>query len=105
MAYIRINYCREFIMVSPEERKSIIDSIDTTLTNTLELNMTDRKTTNFWKKKHYPTLEIPTNIYLLGNGTRDELYQKYKDTHGYISRQEFTNYLRELIKQKIAIVN
>lgn len=105
MAYIRIDYSREFIMVSPEERKSIINSIDTTLSNTLELNMTDRKTTNFWKKKHYPTLEIPTNIYLLGNGTRDELHQKYKDTHGYISRQEFTNYLRELIKQKIATVN
>ncbi len=92
-------------MVTPEERNSIIKSIDTTLSNILELNMTDRKTTNFWKKKHYPTLEIPTSIYLLGNGTRDELHQKYKETYGYISRQEFTNYLRELIKQKIAILN
>ncbi len=103
MSHKQIDYTQHFIMVAPCIRKIIITTIDTTPNNSLELNITNRETTNYWKTKHHPTKDIPTKIYLLGNGTRDELYDKYKIIHGYLDYNEFTNYLRELIKQKIAI--
>ena len=100
-----INYKKCFIMVSEEERNKIIKNIDNTKSNNLELTITQRKTTNFWKTKHYPKNEIPTNIYSLGSGNRYELYVKYKEKYEYIDFTEFTNYLRELHKQKIALIN
>lgn len=65
------------------------------------------KIQDWWFKKHNPDNDIPRNIYLLGSGTIDELCVRYNDTYGhkygYIAREDFIDYTRELIKQNIML--
>jgi len=99
----RIDYTKVFTMVSPHERNIIINNINTII-DFERMEVGERKNI-YWKAKHDPESEIPVRIYLLGNGTRDELYRKYISKYGEksIEFDEFKNYMRELIYQKIII--
>lgn len=88
-------------MVSPERRREIIRQIDNS-----EIMSECKTGKKWWATKHHPKREIPQNIYLLGNGTLLELYQKYiaeyiKENETHIEYKAFINYTRELIKQGI----
>jgi len=100
--YLRDNQWkgRDFVytMLSPSERNEIIRKIDNGLM--LSECETGRKQ-KWWTNKHNPKKTIPTNIYLLGNGTQLELHNKYIKEYGPIEWREFSNYTRELIKQGI----
>lgn len=85
-------------MVSPQERNIIIQNIDSG--NYLLIN---HNTKVWWENKHHPKQVIPTNLYLLGNGRLCELFEKYNDKHEPISRSDFNDYTRELIKQGIML--
>ena len=61
------------------------------------------KKQKWWLNKHNPDNEIPKNIYLLGEGTIEELFNKYRINCRMIERKEFINYTRELIKQNIML--
>jgi len=102
-AFGRINYSKNFTSVSPNERNILIQNIDNI--SDYEFTITRRPTTKFWKTKHHPNDVIPTRIYLLGNGTTNELFQKYNNKYGNnsISIKEFKNYIREMIYQKLLI--
>lgn len=99
----KIDYSKNFISVSPNERNILIQNINNT--PNYEYVQTSRPTTNFWKTKHNPDEQIPTRIYLLGNGTTDELFQKYNNKYGEntINIKEFKNFIREMIYQKLLI--
>jgi hypothetical protein len=99
----RIDYNKIFTMVSPHERNIVIQNINTIID--FEKNEVGERKYLYWKAKHNPEGEIPTRIYLLGNGTRDDLYKKYINKYGEnsIDFDEFKNYMRELIYQKIII--
>lgn len=99
----RINYEKTFVPVSPDKRNIIINNINTI--EDFEVSNTGRSTKKWWKGgKHDPENEIPKNIYLLGSGTFDELYNKYVSKYGnQLSKKEFKDYTRELIKQEIMI--
>jgi hypothetical protein len=60
---------------------------------------------NAWKKKHHPDKAIPRDIYLLGEGTMDNLFEKFKEkyTEYTETKSEFKNYLRELKQQGILV--
>lgn len=92
---------QSYRMTTPEERRTIIQHIDTD--NIIYTRKSEKK---WWATKHHPNREIPKNIYLLGNGTLLELYQKYiaeyiKENDSPIEYKVFINYTRELIKQGI----
>ena len=89
-----------FVAISPECREIIIDNINNGL---LESSVNTGIKDKWWKNKHNPNKPIPTQIYSLGNGTKDELLYKYKIFYGDICNKKFQDYFRELIKQKIMI--
>jgi hypothetical protein len=96
----RQNFQKTFIMVTPNERFNIIEKINNVelVSETIIGNNQD-----WWLKKHNPDSDIPRNIYLLGNGTIEELHKKYIIKYGSIEWDEFINYTRELIKQNIML--
>ena len=61
------------------------------------------QTQKLWLIKHHPDNDIPKNIYLLGQGTIEELYNKYIIKYRMIEWSEFINYTSELIKQTIML--
>ena len=85
-------------MVNPDERNEVIRKI-----NAFEMvsETSTGKRQRWWVGKHNPSNEIPKNIYLLGKGTIQELYDKYVRNYGEMERKVFINYTRELIKQNI----
>jgi len=91
---------KSYKMIGVDERNAIIERIhrkelcSETVTGQQE---------EWWLKKHHPDNEIPRNIYLLGQGTINELYTKYQITYGLIEWNLFINYTREMIKQKIMV--
>ena len=87
-------------MVTRRERFEII--IKTTKGEMVSEVATGKKQ-KWWEKKHNPAEIIPENIYRLREGTIDELYIKYKQQYGHIEWSDFTDYTRELLKQKIMI--
>jgi hypothetical protein len=94
------NFNQTYFMVNPNDRNLIIQQI---INKEIESECVSGRQQNWWLKKHHPENEIPTNIYLLGNGTIKELYDKYINKHGYMEQKEFNNYTRELIKQQIMV--
>lgn len=97
---MRQDFNKIYSMTNSNSRYIIIEKI-----NNKELFSNDisGKRLNWWLNKHYPDNEIPKNIYLLGNGTIKELYERYIKKYNYIEWTEFINYTRELIKQTIMI--
>jgi len=87
-------------MINPSERVEIIEKINR---GEMVSETVTGKKESWWMDKHNPTHKIPTNIYLIGNGTIRDLHDEYIRTYGGIEWSEFINYTRELIKQKIMI--
>jgi hypothetical protein len=92
---------RKYKMVNPEKRMDITRRIDNG-----EMVSECKTGKRWWLSKHHPKREIPQNIYLLGNGTLQDLHQKYiaeytKENDPPIEYKVFINYTRELIKQGI----
>lgn len=94
------NFSKLYNMVYPDERIQIIHKINN---GEMIFETFTGKKENWWNNKHNPNNEIPKNIYLLGKGTIKELYIQYIKNYNYIEWNEFINYTRELIKQKIMI--
>jgi len=95
---IRQDFNKTYRMISPIERLEIIIKINKG--ELISENATGRKCC-WWKNKHNPTNDIPKNIYLLGKGTIQELYNEYRKNYDNIEWKNFIDYTRELIKQKI----
>ena len=87
---------KKYTSISSNERKLIISKIDN---NELDSPVKSGQEKKWWKKKHYPGKPIPTLIWSIFQGTKDEYYNQYL-TYGYISREDFSDYFRELIRQK-----
>jgi hypothetical protein len=83
-------------MVTPEKRNEIISNINNG--KFIEYN---KHTSYWWKNKHHPEQPIPTNLYLLGDGTLCELFERYNMKYDPISKTDFYDYVRELVKQEI----
>ena len=88
-------------MTRPEVRRIIIQRIDSG-----DMVSECKSEKKWWATKHHPKREIPQNIYLLGNGTLQDLHKKYiaeytKENETPIEYKVFINYTRELIKQGI----
>jgi hypothetical protein len=91
------DFTKIYSMVTADERKIIIDNIDTgNLVSECAAGIKNK----WWKNKHHPDKDIPKNIYLLGDGTIQELHYRYREN---IAWSEFINYTRELIKQGIMV--
>ena len=88
-----------YVAVSPEERILIIEQIKRNQLRSGRERDADtyRK---FWDGKHAPEKDIPTAIYLTGNGTFQEQYTRLRLT---LTLREFSNYRRELIYQGIFV--
>jgi len=82
----------------PSFRRFVMQQIDS---GELESECKTGKKNKWWKNRHHPCRQIPTNIYLLGQGTLSELFTAYIANHGDIEKRDFMNYTRELIKQGI----
>lgn len=88
-----------YVAVSPEQRRIIINQIKQG-THPGSGRLRGKEMDYFhWTEKHDPENEIPTVIYLLGNGTFDEHHARYNQ----INRRVLSNYRRELIYQGILI--
>jgi len=96
----RQDFQKTYTMVNPNERLIIIEKINN---GELESETIIGNKQDWWLKKHNPDNEIPRNIYLLGDGTLEELHKKYIIKYGSIEWDEFINYTRELTKQKIML--
>jgi hypothetical protein len=96
----RQDFIKTYNMINPSERIEIIKKINN---GEMISETSNGKKDNWWIDKHNPNNEIPKNIYLLGKGTIQELYEEYIKIYGNIEWSEFINYTRELIKQKIMI--
>jgi hypothetical protein len=90
---------KKYTSISFNERELIIGKIDN---NELDSPVKSGQKKKWWKKKHYPGKPIPTLIWSIFQGTKDEYYNQYL-TFGYISREDFSDYFRELIRQKIIV--
>ena len=88
-------------MVSVNERNLIIAKIDSGEFKSECITGIKNK---WWENKHHPDKEIPKNIYLLGEGTIQELHRRFREKlHCEIDWADFINYTRELIKQGIML--
>lgn len=94
------DFKKTYTMVSPANRDIIIQKINN---HELVSETVTGQRDEWWTNKHHPDSEIPKNIYALGSGKIDDLYDAYNAKHGAMERSEFINYTRELIKQKIMI--
>jgi len=99
MARFKKNEHDIHFMVSPEKRRDIIHKINTR--NYIPLNI---NTHSWWSTKHHPTQHIPTNIYLLGDGKLGELFERYNQQYNPISKKNFYDYVREMIKQGLMYI-
>jgi hypothetical protein len=94
------NWNKEYIMVNPSDRLIIANKCN----NEEMISETKPgKKQKWWKLKHNPNGVIPTNIYLLGKGTIQQLHNEYNKKYDYIEWSDFIDYTRELIKQGIII--
>jgi hypothetical protein len=88
-------------MVNPTIRLSVIELIDA---GELYSETSTGQKEKWWTDKHHPNKEIPKNIYFLGDGSPNQLYDKYVTKFGnVIEKSEFLNYTRGLIKQNILL--
>lgn len=96
------NFDKKYIMCSLTDRQSILSRI---ASGELVSECQNGRKYNWWLNKHNPLAQIPTRIYHLGsNYTIREYYQLYLVQYCInITWEEFINYTRELIKQKIMI--
>ena len=110
---------RHYMAICPEERARIISLIDegsdyasmyATSKNPLKneyLWWRKRGTKGHHKEegKHHPTEEEAVKIWMLGDGTFEEMEKKYIEEYGSESftRKEFMGYFREMVKQKILV--
>ena len=94
------DFTKTYSMVSVNERNVIIANIQS---DVLVSDCVTGVKQKWWKTKHFPEKDIPTHIYLLGDGTIQELHQRFINKHMDISWSDFINYTRELIKQGILI--
>ena len=94
------DFHKTYTMTTLIDRNTIIQKI-----NNSELTSETKtgKKHEWWLRKHNPNSIIPKNIYYLGEGNINKLYEKYINKYGVILWEEFINYTRELIKQKIMI--
>ena len=92
-------YERVYHMINPHERIEIVRKINS---GEMISEFTDGEE-NLWMNKYNPNNRIPTNIYLLGEGTIEELHIKYIENYGNIELSDFIVHTRELIKQKIMV--
>lgn len=88
-----------YVAVSPEQRRIIIDQIKQGTHTGSGRSRGMEKDYFYWKGKHDPENEIPTAIYLRGNGTFDEHHVRYNQ----ISKRDLSNYRRELVYQGILL--
>lgn len=93
-----LNFQKKYKMTKPIERYKIIQKIynEELLPDTII-----GQTQKWWLIKYHPDNDIPKNIYLLEQGTVENLFDKYISKYGIIEWNEFVNYTRELIKQTI----
>ena len=96
----RQDFSKIYSMISPSDRVEIMKKINNG--EIMSETITGNKE-HWWIDKHNPNNEIPKNIYLLGKGSIQQLYDKYIEIYGNIEWSDFINYTRELIKQKIMI--
>ena len=96
----RQDFSKIYSMISPSDRVEIMKKINNE--EIMSETVTGKKE-HWWIDKHNPNNEIPKNIYLLGKGSIQQLYDKYIEIYGNIEWSDFINYTRELIKQKIMI--
>jgi hypothetical protein len=95
------DFTKIYSMVSVNERNLIIDKINS---GEITSECTAGIKNKWWENKHHPDKEIPKNIYLLGDGTIQELHRQFREkTMMDIEWSEFINYTRELIKQGIML--
>jgi hypothetical protein len=96
-----VNLDKNYSMICPNHRVEIISNIN----NGQTIGATTKTGLEkiWWLNKHHPDNSIPKNIYLLGNGTVEELFTKYVRTHEHIEWKDFKDYVRELIKQGIMV--
>jgi len=93
-------------MVSPNDRNTIIRRINS---GEIDTDVSTGQRNKWWKKKHHPEREIPTNIYLLGDGTPKELHDMYNTKYTLVASpqtakwENFRNYTRELVQQGIMV--
>lgn len=102
-----VNPNTSYMSITPGERRKIIAAINN---DTLVSNVPKVRKDNHWKTKHHPEADIPTNIYLLGQGTKGELRKLYERNHGPIpedngrsSTCQFGDYMRELVQQGLLV--
>jgi len=89
------NFDKTYSMVSPQERRSIISRIDNNELVSEILSIS-------WKAKHHPSSEVPASIYLLGDGTIQELFDRYHQTYREpVEWGQFMGYTREMFRQGI----
>ena len=90
-------------MVSPKMRNDIIDKINSREIYSQTLS---GERDNWWLKKHHPEKDIPMKIYLLGEGTKEELCEKYKEKYNDKDMEwtKLSGYIRELIEQQIMVL-
>ena len=96
----RQDFHKIYNMINPNDRIEIIKKINS---EEMVSETIAGKKERWWIDKHNPNNEIPKNIYLLGKGTIPELHSEYIKIYGNIAYNDFINYTRELIKQKIMI--
>ena len=112
---------RHYIAICPEERARIIALIDEgpeyALTNaTTQDPLKGEGEYLWWRRrgtsgrnknegKHHPTEEEAVKIWMLGDGTFEEIKQKYIEEYGFdhITDKAFRDYFREMVKQKILV--
>ena len=87
-----------YAAVSPEQRRIIIGQIKQRTHPGSGRPRGVVKDYYHWMGKHDPEGEIPTAIYLLGNGTFHEHHARIN-----ISRRTLSNYRRELVYQGILV--
>jgi hypothetical protein len=92
------DFTATYHMVAPQQRCDIIKHIDM---GNMESECVTGIQQKWWTTKHHPAEIIPTRIYLLGDGTIEELFQRYVAKHSEMEWSDFINYTRELIKQRI----
>ena len=93
----RQDFQKTYTMVTPNDRFTIIEKINSGELVSIIISK------DLWLKRHNPDNEIPRNIYLLGDGTLEELHKKYIIKYGSIEWSEFINWTREMIKQKLML--
>ena len=98
------NFYANYVMVCPMVRCEIIQEINNGKFEPLFPIPPSGHKADWNHKKHHPEKKIPTNIYLLGGGGKhDDLFKQYLEKYGEISKKDFNDYTRELIRQRIMI--